>query len=228
MKHTAIFLLALFVVSLQLSLSGCAATDHPRHGKLSAMWPYVEHLDSPEFKAGLLRRDSAYVTQTGHGALVEAALFGYTDVVKALAKDKKLLEQQGDEAIYWAASMGRIKTIQVLLDAGISSNATISNGATPIFSAIENGEIDAACFLLSNGANINHRANMNVSLMKLAIFTGNPDAVKLLLENQYKPKNIEEKERSIQMAERLKQNDMVSMLTMKTYALDRPKICGRI
>lgn len=194
--------------------------------KINPIWIYVNQHDSKEFRDGLLKRDPTYYKETGHGVLVQAALFGYSDVVEKLATDKSLIIEQGNDALYWAASMGRINTIKVLLKKGVNVNAAVKNDLTPIYSAVENGEIATACFLIKSGANVNHRSKLRFySLMHFALLTRNPDVPRLLIENGFTFNSKDQKESAIRLAKNIDMQSTISLLTHMKKTSNKHDIC---
>ncbi|XP_006873616.1 PREDICTED: ankyrin repeat and SOCS box protein 3 [Chrysochloris asiatica] len=86
-------------------------------------------------------------------------------------------------ALHLAASQGHWKIIQILLEAGADPNATTSEKTTPLFLAVENGQINGVKLLLRHGANVNGSHSMcGWSALHQASFQENSEIIKLLLK----------------------------------------------
>lgn len=93
-------------------------------------------------------------------ALMWAAAERHTDVVKALIDahaDPKAASKQGFTAIHFAARLGDLDTLKLLLAAGVDVNILTSGAAgyTPLLVATMRGQVDLALYLLDHGADPN-------------------------------------------------------------------------
>ena len=93
-------------------------------------------------------------------ALMWAAAERHTDVVKALIDahaDLTAASKQGFTAIHFAARIGDLDTVKLLLASGVDVNIlTAGNiGYTPLLVATMRGQIDLALYLLDHGADPN-------------------------------------------------------------------------
>ncbi len=109
-----------------------------------------------EFGAAIDARESSQ-NQT---ALMWAAAERHADVVKALIDahaDLKAASKQGFTAMHFAARLGDLDTVKLLLASGVDVNIlTPGNvGYTPLLVAVMRGQIDLALYLLDHGADPN-------------------------------------------------------------------------
>ncbi|XP_058429134.1 ankyrin repeat and SOCS box protein 3 isoform X1 [Marmota monax] len=90
---------------------------------------------------------------------------------------------EGFFALHLAASQGHWKIAQILLEAGADPNATTLEETTPLFLAVENGQIDVLRLLLRHGANVNGSHSMcGWNSLHQASFQENAEIIKLLLK----------------------------------------------
>ncbi|MBZ3880416.1 Ankyrin repeat and SOCS box protein 3 [Sciurus carolinensis] len=90
---------------------------------------------------------------------------------------------EGFCALHLAASQGHWKIAQILLEAGADPNATTLEETTPLFLAVENGQIDVLRLLLRHGANVNGSHSMcGWNSLHQASFQENAEIIKLLLK----------------------------------------------
>ncbi|KFO31574.1 Ankyrin repeat and SOCS box protein 3 [Fukomys damarensis] len=90
---------------------------------------------------------------------------------------------EGFCALHFAASQGHWKIAQILLEAGQDPNATTLEETTPLFSAVDNGQIDVLRLLLQHGANVNGSHSMcGWNSLHQASFQESVEIIKLLLE----------------------------------------------
>ncbi len=117
-------------------------------------------------------------------AIIEAVSFGQTEFVAFLldhgaragvdqnlwskaAYDgneeiTKLLEKAGVSPVadlFYAAALGNVAEIEVLIAKGADANKKYANGGTPLMRAAANGHLDAAKVLMSRGVDVNARDN---------------------------------------------------------------------
>ncbi|XP_055970032.1 ankyrin repeat and SOCS box protein 3 isoform X1 [Sorex fumeus] len=90
---------------------------------------------------------------------------------------------EGFCALHLASSQGHWKIVQMLLEAGADPNVTTSEETTPLFLAVESGQIDVLKLLLRGGAKVNGSHSMcGWNALHQATFQENTDMVKLLLK----------------------------------------------
>ncbi|XP_013212655.3 ankyrin repeat and SOCS box protein 3 isoform X1 [Ictidomys tridecemlineatus] len=90
---------------------------------------------------------------------------------------------EGFCALHLAASQGHWKIAQILLEAGADPNAATLEETTPLFLAVENGQIDVLRLLLRHGANVNGSHSMcGWNSLHQASFQENAEIIKLLLK----------------------------------------------
>ncbi|XP_007528009.2 ankyrin repeat and SOCS box protein 3 isoform X1 [Erinaceus europaeus] len=90
---------------------------------------------------------------------------------------------EGFCALHLAASQGHWKIVQILLEAGADPNITTSEETTPLFLAVENGQIDVLRLLLRHGANVNGSHSMcGWNSLHQATFQENAEIIRLLLK----------------------------------------------
>jgi hypothetical protein len=126
-------------------------------------------------------------------ALTVAVWFGYDDVIEKLLQDRANIEKYGAQSLHLAASMGRLKEMSMLLDAGVLPNSQIENGFTPIYGAAEHGCMQAMQLLIDAGEDVNHRANVRWTLLEDAVISKQFDAARFLVTHGYVTDDEEKK-----------------------------------
>ena len=91
----------------------------------------------------------------------------------------------GNTALHRAAESGDVDMLKLLLDRGANVNAQRKSGRTPLVSAVVFGHGAAVRYLLSKGA----KANLGDVGLSRAVFQGNVEIVKALLEAGVEVKN---------------------------------------
>ena len=93
----------------------------------------------------------------GSYEFIEAVKFGNIDYVnEALIKDDAFLfsiDYYGQTGYHWAAKLGNIKMLDLLIKVGRHHNQKDFKGRTPLYLAAVNNNIEVCKFLLNNGAN---------------------------------------------------------------------------
>ena len=121
----------------------------------------------------------------GGDAVVEAAMSGNRDAVRALLKDGadvNTAQADGMTALHWAAQKGDVELAKVLLYASANVRATTRiGGYTPLLIASRNGDAAMIDTLLTGGADANNATTNGTTALMLASAAGKVDAVKLLL-----------------------------------------------
>jgi uncharacterized protein len=124
-------------------------------------------------------------TPAGGDAVVDAAMSGNRDAVRALLKDGadvNTAQADGMTALHWAAQKGDVELAKVLLYASANLRATTRiGGYTPLLIASRNGDAAMIDTLLSGGADPNSATTNGTSALMLAAAAGRVDAVTALL-----------------------------------------------
>ena len=127
------------------------------------------------------------LTATGADSSVAAvAMRGDTEGVRTLLKggaDVNAAQGDGMTALHWTSLNGDLKTMDVLLVAGASTEALTRVGAyTPLHLASSRGQAAAITRLLEAGSKVAPFTATGVQALHLAAQAGNADAVKALLD----------------------------------------------
>lgn len=179
------------------SLDSCATAGN-------ILWQGVHSYKGPTDRAARIK---SVIDQKATGldnVLTVAVWFGYGDIVKKSLKDRDLVNKYGAQSLYLAASMGRLGEMSMLLYAGVSPNAGIHNGLTPIYGATEHGCVRAMQLLVDSGADVNHKANVGWTLMEDAVISKQFDAARFLMEHGYNASR-EEKSRVRKILQQISQ-----------------------
>jgi ankyrin repeat protein len=115
-----------------------------------------------------------------------AAMGGHTDEVRTLLKsgaDVNAAQGDGMTALHWTALNGDLKTMDVLLHAGATTEVMTRVGAyTPLHLASSRGQAAAVVRLLDAGSKVGPFTATGVQPLHLAAQAGSADAVKALLD----------------------------------------------
>lgn len=178
MKIVLILLLLFFSISTNAeSVDSCS-----KNGK-NSLWNLVREYKNYSTDEKIVFQKMSH--ESSESSLVVAAMLGYDELTDKLLENQLIKREFGAKALYAAASMGRLSTSSLLINAGISPNAEIENGLTPIFGAVQYGCRQEISLLIKSGADINHRASVRWTLLRLAVGEGNFDTAKLLVSSKY-------------------------------------------
>jgi ankyrin repeat protein len=86
------------------------------------------------------------------------------------------------KALIEAAGDGNVHEMSLLIDRGANVNGVALDGWTPLTQAAAAGQLDAVRVLLAHGADIN-RAGNTVTPLHYAIFKGNLEVARFLVQN---------------------------------------------
>jgi ankyrin repeat protein len=119
-------------------------------------------------------------------ALVDAAQGGDIKTVRALLRqtvDVNAAHPDGMTALHWAVQRGDVDMMSALITAGADVKAANRTGATPLYLAAVNADAAVIGRLLDAGEDANAvLTGEGETVLMLASHTGNPQAVKLLIE----------------------------------------------
>lgn len=88
----------------------------------------------------------------GESAIMLASYHGLTDLVKQLYLNGAIINNNGWNALLYAASNGHTRILQLLLDGGAEINSTADNGTTALMMAVRGGYLKTVELLLNYGA----------------------------------------------------------------------------
>ena len=118
--------------------------------------------------------------------VADAAMRGDTEGVRTLLRggaDVNAAQGDGMTALHWTALNGDLKTMDVLLYAGATTEALTRVGAyTPLHLASSRGQAAAVARLLAAGSKVGPFTATGVQPLHLAAQAGNAEAVKALLD----------------------------------------------
>jgi ankyrin repeat protein len=124
-------------------------------------------------------------TGIGNSALEIAARSGQSAITEFLISKGAIIgsNEDGWTALSWAAEKNRVETLELLFSkaAPINDRGSLM-GSTALCSACSGGATDAAKFLLSRGADVNHKCNRDFTPLHKACSSGSLEIVNMLLE----------------------------------------------
>lgn len=116
--------------------------------------------------------DLEAVNAAGETPLMMAALRNHVAWMQRLLQRGAQVHRDGWAPIHYAASCPEPEPVAVMLKAGAPVNAPSTNGSTPLMMAAGYGAIDAARFLLRNGADARARNQRQLSAADFARSAG--------------------------------------------------------
>jgi len=132
---------------------------------------------------------NAHEDSLERSVLEEAVHFERVEVVKSLLAYDKLDKSIGKNtfvygtALHFAAWMGNLQIVKLLVDADFELDAPSSNGLTALTFAADHGHIDIVKLLLDAGANPNGVGKGHASPLHRAVWAGKTKTVELLLKH---------------------------------------------
>ena len=123
--------------------------------------------------------------------LVEAAKSQNWQAVRTLLEldnddegvDASSAQADGATALHWAAFWNDLDTLKLLIDRGANVDAENDYGATPLWCGCANRHPEVVAGLLAAGANPNIGLQAGESVLMRCVHTGEPSAVRALLEH---------------------------------------------
>ena len=97
--------------------------------------------------------------------------------------DPTTAQADGVTALHWAAFWNNLDTLKLLIDRGANVNAENDYGATPLWCGCANRHPEVVARLLAAGANPNLGLRAGESVLMRCVHTGEPSAVRTLLEH---------------------------------------------
>ncbi len=137
--------------------------------------------------------DVNHANSSGDTALIYAAFYGHTDIVRLLIEhgaDVNHVNNIGNTALIAAARCGHVNIVGLLMEAGAGVNRVGFEGRTAIiwaaagertFAVAAHAHIDIVKLLLDHGAQVNHRDSENYTALTLAADREQTDIVRLLV-----------------------------------------------
>ena len=128
----------------------------------------------------------------GFTALIGACLSGHTDVVVTLIDKGKADVNHSNKfyktALHFAVERNQLAVVNTLIAKGANVNCTLAKeagGISPLYMAVQNGNVKAVSVLLKAGAQMGDLLDTNgVSAITVAAFLGHNDVVSLLRSRQ--------------------------------------------
>lgn len=169
----------------------CAGPIDSCTEKDNALWEGLRAYQGPVGKQDRINQVIGQGAWGFDNPLTVAVWFGYDDIVEELIRNHELLDKYGGGALYVAASMGRLKEMSLLLDAGVSPDAEIENGYTPIYGAADYGCLRAIQLLIDSGASMSHRTNAGRSLLGFAVTSRQFETARYVIKQGYIADEVE-------------------------------------
>lgn len=121
--------------------------------------------------------------QTLHGAAFKNDVARVRTLVEQ-GSDVNAKDSQGVTPLHYAAQMGHIEIMEILISRGADVNVSTSkDGAAPIHLASANGQLEAVRLLTKHGANVNKANNYRATPLHFAADHGYAAIVSLLIDH---------------------------------------------
>ncbi|MCJ1342203.1 hypothetical protein MMC31_000383 [Peltigera leucophlebia] len=146
--------------------------------------PKARTKNSPVGRKDLLFKNpiNAEGSESSQGAQLQAKIASLVQ-----RKDMAILINRKDDKnetpLFWAASNGHAKAVDVLLRENADNGLASENGWTPLDSAAAHGHVEVVKLLLEQGANIEAVSRNGYTPVNSAAVSGHVKVVKLLLEH---------------------------------------------
>ncbi|KAM0924755.1 hypothetical protein ACQ4PT_004686 [Festuca glaucescens] len=145
--------------------------------------PYTKHGGGAS--QNLASRVAAIMASAPSDIALQAALDGNLSLLKKMASKVDLRgtkDAMGNTAFHLAASRGCLESCRFLVEeSGIDVNAVSKTGATPMFFAAREGNVQVMRYLLDHGGDPAMPDEMGSTLLHLAALQGDCEVVRLLL-----------------------------------------------
>ena len=116
----------------------------------------------------------------GESALMLAALKGDLDWCQRLLDRGAKVQQPGWSPIHYAATGPNVRVVELFLARGADVNAESPNGSTPLMMAARYGSEESTNLLLSRGADVGRRNELNLQAADFARLGGREALAKRL------------------------------------------------
>ena len=127
----------------------------------------------------------------GNTPLMQAARFGNTKAVEYLLAQgaNPLLRNTSDLGLlHLAALSDNVLTIKAVLSKNLDINARCTDlGITPLLFCLTQGKLEAANYLLAEGADENLKSKDGLTVLSAAAMSGNVAAIEMLLKRGHNP-----------------------------------------
>ncbi len=137
------------------------------------------------------RKNSGLKSNCGEKAILDASVFGQTEIVDYLLKHEFIPEQQTDTSVYaldHAIDKGYFEIVKLLLERGVKVNS--SSSVKPLVTASRKGNLEIVRLLLNHGANPNQKDGYNTTPLMMAAGSNKLNILKLLLEKGADPQSV--------------------------------------
>lgn len=124
--------------------------------------------------------DLEATSNNGDNALMIASYTGNIVAVQALLAKDVEVNKHGWAALHYAASIGNVEIMKLLLEKSAYVDAESPNKTTPLMMAARSGQTDAVKLLIEEGADISLRNDQGMTAADFAIKNEHPNIVDIL------------------------------------------------